>query len=163
STLVADDPARARERGWLQFRVAVLLRAQDPRRGLGYIDLARQAAYEAGDRVLEMSSLFVRGLLRCFANDPGRGVPALATSVAAGRASARIATRHAISDAHYGLAHSYAWLGQPELATEYYERALAGYISFGHHLLIYATWILRLEDLFVAYEADDIQAWQQYE
>ena len=55
----------ARKKGWLLFRIGVLLRYSDTAQSISYLDLAERAANAVGDQVLAVNSLFTRGFVRC--------------------------------------------------------------------------------------------------
>jgi transcriptional regulator with XRE-family HTH domain/tetratricopeptide (TPR) repeat protein len=81
--LMEGDATRARERGWLLFRLGRLVRWSDPAAGVSYMEEAQQAATTSEDALLGAQTLFNLGLLRCYAGDPRRGIPELTAGVEA--------------------------------------------------------------------------------
>jgi tetratricopeptide (TPR) repeat protein len=86
--LIADDPAREQERGWLLFRIGLLHRLISggpaaPQRGIPYLDAARDAGSACGDRTLEAYATVARGLLTCISGDLETGLPILRVGAAA--------------------------------------------------------------------------------
>jgi non-specific serine/threonine protein kinase len=75
----------ARKKGWLLFRIGVLLRYSDTARSISYLDLAEMAANEVGDGVLAVNSLFTRGSVRCMSGDMRPGLAEIEASIAAAR------------------------------------------------------------------------------
>ena len=75
----------ARKKGWLLFRIGVLLRYSDTARSISYLDLAERAANAAGDRVLAVNSLFTRGFVRCMSGDMRPGLAEIEASIAAAK------------------------------------------------------------------------------
>jgi predicted ATPase/DNA-binding CsgD family transcriptional regulator len=73
----------ARKRGWLLFRIGVLLRYADTARSISYLDLAEEAANAVGDGVLAVNSLFNRGSVRCMSGDMRSGLAEIEASIAA--------------------------------------------------------------------------------
>lgn len=61
---LANDPDRARERGWLHYRIGCLLRFSEPRKGLDYFDEAHAIAMVVRDSTLLACAQYGRGLLR---------------------------------------------------------------------------------------------------
>ena len=80
--LYEDD---ARKRGWLLFRIGVLLRYSDTARSISYLDLAERAANTVGDQVLAVNSLFTRGFVRCMSGNMRPGLAEIETSIAAAK------------------------------------------------------------------------------
>jgi DNA-binding NarL/FixJ family response regulator len=65
---MADVPGTERERGWLLFRAARLMRLAYPGRGLEMVQQAMDLARLAGDRLLMGDARYSIGLLTCYAN-----------------------------------------------------------------------------------------------
>ena len=82
---VEGDDGDTRRKGWLLFRIGVLLRYSDPGRGLSYLDLAEKAADAVDDRVLAVNSLFTRGFVRCMSGDMRPGLAEIEASIAAAK------------------------------------------------------------------------------
>ncbi len=80
--LEEDD---ARKRGWLLFRIGVLLRYSDTAQSISYLDLAESAANTVGDQVLAVNSLFTRGFVRCMSGDMRPGLVEIEASLAAAK------------------------------------------------------------------------------
>jgi predicted ATPase/DNA-binding CsgD family transcriptional regulator len=83
SEFLGEDDAR--KRGWLLFRIGVLLRYSDTAQSISYLDLAEQTANAVGDRVLAVNSLFTRGFVRCMSGDMRPGLVEIEASVAAAK------------------------------------------------------------------------------
>ncbi|HUG15970.1 MAG TPA: hypothetical protein VMM78_13245, partial [Thermomicrobiales bacterium] len=81
--LMADDPDRARERGWLLYRTGRMLRLSDPVDGVQRLHEAERVALSIGDDILAAYALADRGLARSFAGDIRRGIDEMAAGVAA--------------------------------------------------------------------------------
>src|SRR5439155_26889857 len=81
--LLEEDEANAAERGWLLFRLAILRRFADLRRGVDYLEEAERCGAAASDQALVAYALFNRGLLRCMSGDFRRGLAELEAGVAA--------------------------------------------------------------------------------
>ena len=75
----------ARKRGWLLFRIGVLLRYSDTTQSISYLDLAEKAANAVGDQVLAVNSLFTRGFVRCMSGDMRPGLVEIEASIAAAK------------------------------------------------------------------------------
>jgi DNA-binding CsgD family transcriptional regulator len=75
----------ARKRGWLLFRIGVLLRYSDTSRSISYLDLAERTANAVGDQVLAVNSLFTRGFVRCMSGDMRPGLVEIEASIAAAK------------------------------------------------------------------------------
>ena len=75
----------ARKRGWLLFRIGVLLRYSDTDQSISYLDLAERAANAVGDQVLAVNSLFTRGSVRCMSGNMRPGLAEIEASIAAAR------------------------------------------------------------------------------
>jgi len=75
--------ARGAARGWRLVRLARLLRHDDPRRGLAYLDEALHLAPAADDPVLAAAARLQRGLLRCHGGDWRGGLDETAAGAAA--------------------------------------------------------------------------------
>jgi tetratricopeptide (TPR) repeat protein len=78
---IAVDPARGQERGWLLYRIAVLMRIEDPARALAHLSEAISLAEQNGDRALLAYGLFMKGLLTCFFGDGSIGIPQMRAGV----------------------------------------------------------------------------------
>jgi len=78
-----DDDAR--KKGWLLFRIGVLLRYSDTARSISYLDLAERTANAVGDGVLAVNSLFTRGSVRCMSGEMRPGLAEIEASIAAAR------------------------------------------------------------------------------
>ena len=74
-----------RKRGWLLFRIGVLLRYSDTGRSISYLDSAEKTAEAGNDRILAVNSLFTRGFVRCMSGDMRPGLVEMEASVAAAR------------------------------------------------------------------------------
>ena len=74
-----------RKKGWLLFRIGVLLRYSDPVRSISYLEHAEQAANAADDRILAVNSLFTRGFVRCMSGDMRPGLVEMEASIAAAK------------------------------------------------------------------------------
>jgi predicted ATPase/DNA-binding CsgD family transcriptional regulator len=81
----------ARKRGWLLFRIGVLLRYSDTTRSISYLDLAERAANAVGDQVLAVNSLFTRGFVRCMSGDMRPGLAEIEASI---NAAKRVSPAH---------------------------------------------------------------------
>ena len=75
----------ARKKGWLLFRIGVLLRYSDTTQSISYLDLAEKAANAVGDQVLAVNSLFTRGFVRCMSGDMRPGLVEIEASIAAAK------------------------------------------------------------------------------
>jgi tetratricopeptide (TPR) repeat protein len=84
--LVADDPAREQERGWLLYRIALLLRGTAPRRSVGYAVAAAEAGIATGDRTLSAFATFVRGSMIGLDGDIDSGLELVRAGAAAAEA-----------------------------------------------------------------------------
>lgn len=80
---VETDPQRAGERGWLLYRIGLLLRYSDPERGVDYLREAEQAAAGRGDQQLAAYAKADRGLLRCLIGDIRRGLDEMTAGMTA--------------------------------------------------------------------------------
>lgn len=73
-----------RRRGWLLFRIGVLLRYSDTARSISYLEEAERAATVAGDRALAVNSEFTHGFIRCMSGKGmRRGLAEMEASIAA--------------------------------------------------------------------------------
>ena len=81
--LMEHDSTRARDRGWLLYRVGRMLRLSRPSAGVEYLQEAEHVGQTIGDPVLAAYALADRGLTRCWGGEPLRGVEELAAGVAA--------------------------------------------------------------------------------
>jgi len=75
----------ARKKGWLLFRIGVLLRYSDTGRSISYLDLAERAANAVDDRILAINSLFTRGFVRCMSGNMRPGLAEIEASIAAAK------------------------------------------------------------------------------
>jgi DNA-binding CsgD family transcriptional regulator len=74
ANLLEADPARARERAWLLYRSARLLRWADPRAGVLVLGEAERIARQEGDAALAAYALFDRGHHRAMAGELRQGL-----------------------------------------------------------------------------------------
>jgi tetratricopeptide (TPR) repeat protein len=221
--LIADDESRAQERGWLLYRIGVLLRGSNPRRGIAYMDGARELGRVAADRTLEAYATFIDGQLHMHAGEPAAGMrkmrvgaelaeqltaadlersgllltspyaevervepswlpdymeinPVRGTvlqflglvgrprdAIAQGEAFVALAdgrtlpppSVHAVSDALHGLMLASSALGNVDAGRRSFERAIDGYRSIGHFLLMSWTVQAHFFTLHWHYNADD--------
>ncbi len=79
------DAGDARKRGWLLFRIGVLLRYSDTEKSISYLDQAERVANTVGDRILAVNSLFTRGFVRCMSGDARSGLAEMEASIAAAK------------------------------------------------------------------------------
>jgi DNA-binding CsgD family transcriptional regulator len=79
------EDADARKRGWILFRIGVLLRYSDTGKSIAYLDLAESAANAVGDQVLAVNSLFTRGSVRCMSGNMRPGLAEIEASIAAAK------------------------------------------------------------------------------
>jgi DNA-binding SARP family transcriptional activator len=75
----------ARKKGWLLFRIGVLLRFADTGRSISYLERAEKTANAVGDRILAVNSLFTRGFVRCMSGDMRPGLVEIEASIAAAK------------------------------------------------------------------------------
>jgi predicted ATPase len=75
----------ARKKGWLLFRIGVLLRYSDTYRSISYLELAEKTANVVDDRILAVNSLFARGFVRCMSGDMRPGLVEIEASIAAAK------------------------------------------------------------------------------
>jgi DNA-binding CsgD family transcriptional regulator/tetratricopeptide (TPR) repeat protein len=75
----------ARKRGWLLFRIGVLLRYSDTEKSISYLDQAERAANAVDDRILAINSLFTRGFVRCMSGNMRPGLAEIEASIAAAK------------------------------------------------------------------------------
>jgi predicted ATPase/DNA-binding CsgD family transcriptional regulator len=75
----------ARKKGWLLFRVGVLLRYSDTAQSISYLDQAERVANAVDDRILAVNSLFTRGFVRCMSGDMRPGLAEIEASIAAAK------------------------------------------------------------------------------
>jgi predicted ATPase/DNA-binding CsgD family transcriptional regulator len=75
----------ARTKGWLLFRIGVLLRYSDTGRSISYLDQAERAANVADDQVLAVNILFTRGFVRCMSGDMRPGLAEIEASIDAAK------------------------------------------------------------------------------
>jgi DNA-binding CsgD family transcriptional regulator len=74
-----------RKKGWLLFRIGVLLRYSDTGRSISYLDRAESAANAVDDRVLAVNILFTRGFVRCMSGDMQPGLAEIEASIDAAK------------------------------------------------------------------------------
>jgi predicted ATPase/DNA-binding CsgD family transcriptional regulator len=79
------EEADAHKRGWLLFRIGVLLRYSDTGRSISYLDQAERVANAVGDQVLAVNSLFTRGFVRCMSGNMRPGLAEVEASIAAAK------------------------------------------------------------------------------
>jgi predicted ATPase/DNA-binding CsgD family transcriptional regulator len=80
---VGED--NTRKKGWLLFRIGVLLRYSDTGRSISYLDQAERAANAVHDRVLAVNILFTRGFVRCMSGDMRPGLAEIEASIEAAK------------------------------------------------------------------------------
>jgi hypothetical protein len=74
------------QRGWLLFRIGMLLRYSDTARSLSYLEEAEQEATVTGDRALAVNSTSTHGFVRCMSGkEMRRGLAEMETSIAASK------------------------------------------------------------------------------
>lgn len=76
------DPAYASIRGWLLYRIGLLLVYADPERGIVRLGEAERIANDIGDEHLAAYAKAERGLLRCLTGDVRRGLDEMQAGVA---------------------------------------------------------------------------------
>ncbi len=81
--LLTDETPGAEERGWLLYRLARVLRYNDPWRGLAYLDEAAREAGRHHDALLGAVVLFNRGFMLCSVDDYRQGIPAMEAGLVA--------------------------------------------------------------------------------
>ena len=79
--LIADDPERGQQRGWIHYRIGVLLRVDNPHRGLEHINTAKQISQIVDDQTLLAYSSFMHGMLLCFHGDIRLGIAQMRAGV----------------------------------------------------------------------------------
>jgi DNA-binding CsgD family transcriptional regulator len=82
---LGEDEGDGREKGWLLFRIGVLLRYSDTGRSISYLDHAEKMANAVGDRILAVNSLFTRGFVRCMSGDMRPGLVEIEASIVAAK------------------------------------------------------------------------------
>jgi DNA-binding CsgD family transcriptional regulator len=115
--LLEQDDRRARERGWLLYRVGKLLRFADTARGVAYIEEAARIAAAVDDRALAAIALFDQGMLRCVALDLRRGLAEMGVGAAALRSIAATSGAQPIPDITTWVADALSSQDQPARAT----------------------------------------------
>jgi predicted ATPase len=97
---LGEDEGDERKRGWLLFRIGVLLRYSDTGRSISYLDRAEMLANATDDQILTVTSLFTRGFILCMNGDMRSGLVEMEASIRwepslrwAGRRSCRAARR----------------------------------------------------------------------
>jgi DNA-binding CsgD family transcriptional regulator len=81
--LEGEDKSTVRKKGWLLFRIGLLLRYSDTGRSISYLDSAEESAEAVNDAVLAVNSLFTRGFVRCMSGDMRPGLHEMEASIAA--------------------------------------------------------------------------------
>jgi DNA-binding CsgD family transcriptional regulator len=81
--LEGDDKWTARKKGWLLFRIGVLLRFSDTGRSITYLNNAEKTAEAVDDPILAVNSLFTRGFVRCMSGNMRPGLVEMEASIAA--------------------------------------------------------------------------------
>jgi hypothetical protein len=81
--LEGDDEWTVRKKGWLLFRIGVLLRFSDTGRSISYLDNAEKTAEAIDDPILAVNSLFTRGFVRCMSGNMRPGLVEMEASIAA--------------------------------------------------------------------------------
>ena len=79
---LGEDEEDGSKKGWLLFRIGVLLRYADTGRSISYLHNAEKTANAAEDRILAVNSLFTRGFVRCMSGDMRSGLVEMETSIA---------------------------------------------------------------------------------
>ncbi len=74
--LVEIDPTAQNERGWLRFRLALLLRFEQPVAGVALLEAAERIGRSTNDQALVAYARFYQGMLRCQADDLRQGIAA---------------------------------------------------------------------------------------
>lgn len=74
--MLESDPSASNERGWLQFRLALLGRFEDPRAGVSRLQDAERLGRLSDDRALAAYARFFQGMLRCQGDDFRLGIAA---------------------------------------------------------------------------------------
>ncbi|HUG15233.1 MAG TPA: AAA family ATPase [Thermomicrobiales bacterium] len=74
--MLGDDERHARERGWLLLHIGRLLRFSVRDSASVYLEEARQIATSTGDRRLDASALWLRGIIHLIDGDVERGLAA---------------------------------------------------------------------------------------
>jgi DNA-binding CsgD family transcriptional regulator len=82
---LGEDGRDGRKKGWLLFRIGVLLRYSDTDLSISHLDRAEEAAHAVDDRVLAINSLFTRGFVRWMSGDMRPGLVEIEASIAAAR------------------------------------------------------------------------------
>lgn len=81
-SLLGEDPSYTEARGWLLYRVGLLLTYADPDRGISRLSEAEQVAREIDDQHLAAYARADRGLIRCLVGDVRRGLAEMRAGVA---------------------------------------------------------------------------------
>ena len=82
---LGEDEGDARKKGWLLFRIGVLLRYSDPGQSISHLNYAEETANAVNDRILAVNSLFTRGFVRCMSGDMRAGLVEMEASIAAAK------------------------------------------------------------------------------
>jgi DNA-binding CsgD family transcriptional regulator/tetratricopeptide (TPR) repeat protein len=81
ATALEDLPGKERERGWLLFRAARLMRLADPNRGLTLLYQAQRLAFAAGDKLLAGDAHYSIGLLLAYAEQFDGGLAEMSAGI----------------------------------------------------------------------------------
>lgn len=81
--LLGSGSSVVEARGWLHYRIGLLLIYADPNRGISHFREAEQAARDIDDEHLAAYARADRGLLRCLVGDVRRGLAEMSAGVAA--------------------------------------------------------------------------------
>lgn len=84
-TFLERDHKDSRKKGWILFRIGVLLRYSDTGRSISYLDYAEKTANAVDDQILAVNSLFTRGFVRCMSGDMRLGLVEMEASIAAAK------------------------------------------------------------------------------
>lgn len=76
------DDTRRNERGWLRLRLALVLRFEDHRTGVSFLEEAERLGAATNDRALVAYARFYQGMLRCQGDDFRLGIAAEASGIA---------------------------------------------------------------------------------
>lgn len=72
--ILANDPDRTGERGWLLFRIALLVRNADSPTSVARLEEAERIAVELDDRLLAQLARAHKGLVLCYGRDVRQGL-----------------------------------------------------------------------------------------
>jgi predicted ATPase len=79
--LLGPDKLAMEMRGWLHYRIGLLLIYADPAKGIACLRQAERVAHDIGDKQLAALAMSDRGLLRCLVGDVRRGLSEMADGV----------------------------------------------------------------------------------